>query len=197
MNVENKEEIIQWCIESQLINVKELAAVTKFSQAYWYNKLKEHNITYKKDITDEIMFAKVKEEEHKRWVDSIKSCEEEVQELLDNNWVWYGDGNKVQLGESGVRRSVTTKYYKERPYLSYRAIPDTVEDDTIDQFKTCCEWKYVFVSPEGDRWHGDKMKSMCDRLNVDYQGARDCSSGKTSKLVSDWIVKKTINYYAQ
>lgn len=197
MNVENREELIQWCIDSQLINVKELAAVTKFSQAYWYNKLKEHNITYKNDITYEIMFAKVKEEEHKHWIESIKACDEDVQELLDNNWVWYTEDHTVQLGESGVRRSVTTKYYKEREYLSYRAIPDSVEDATIEQYKTQFEWKYVFISPEGERWHCDKMKPMCDRLNVDYQGARDCASGKTSKLVSDWIVKKTRDYYAQ
>lgn len=196
MNTEDRNEIIAYCIKNQLINVKELAAATKFGQATWYGKLKKLNINYKEEITIPIMYTKVKEEEHKKWLKSCEGIGEDAEALNNNNWVWYMDSERLQIGEDGVRRSVTTKYYKNMPYTVYRAIPDTVEDEYVETFKTCTEFKYVVICPEGNRWHCDKLKPLCERLGINYQAAKDCARGKTVKTAYDWVVKKTVEYYA-
>lgn len=189
------EELIDYCVDNNLRTVEEMANEVNYSTAWVYKQLKKYNISYKKDITNLIDFNKVVEEEYDDWV---RSCGDQWGEVEDDEWVAYNEGS-IEYGDSGCRRGVTHRVFKGYPYNSYVFIPDNIPDDILrgcgDDYCTDIEYKYIFISPEGEYFHAHKLKPMCEKLGVNYQAACDCVRGRTAKTVTDWQVKRTKDFY--
>ena len=194
MDFENKESVIKYCVEHNILNAAELAKEVSFSRSWVYAKLKELDINYKEEITIHIMLKRIKEDSHNKW---IKSCGEHWDEVANDHWVWYGARRYMQVGESGWRREVIKKEYKGLPYNEYKLVPDEVFDDEFKEPKCDKDYKYVFICPERtERWHSDYLKSTAEKLGIPHQAAKDCARGKTKETYAGWIVKKTADYYA-
>jgi len=189
------DDLIQMCIDSDIMNVPQLANIIGYSEPWVYKYFKKHNVSFKRDITDTIKFINMLAESQSAW---ITSCGSQWDEVKDDTWVPYNEGT-IEYGESGSRRSITHRIYKGRPYSTYVFIPDNIPDDILkgcgEDYYTNEEYKYVFVSPEGDFFHSHKLKPMCEKLGIKYQAASDCVRGKSVKTNADWVVKYTRDFY--
>lgn len=190
------DDLIQMCVDQEIMNVPELAKVIGYSEPWVYKYLSKHGVSYKKDISDTIRFHSILIDSQQAWKDS---CGDNWDEVKDDNWLPYNEGT-IEYGESGSRRSIKHRVFKGRPYYTCVYIPDDIPDDILkgcgDDYHTDVEYKYVFISPEGDFYHSNKLKATCTRLGVKYQAASDCVRGKSTKTNTDWTVKYTKDYYS-
>ena len=192
---DTKDELINYCVDNNLRTTEALASNFGFSIPWAYKLLSKLGVKYKKDITNLIDFNEVVAADYKDWVES---CGEQWDEVCEDNWRPYNEGS-IEYGESGCRRSVTHRDFKSYPYCSYVFIPDNIPDTILrgcgEDYLTNIEYKYVFISPEGDFFHTNHLKRMCTKLGVKYQSASDCVRGRSVKTNTDWQVKYTKDFY--
>lgn len=197
LEINNNDEVVVYCIEHRIRTVPALAEHTNQSVPWLYKQLKKLGVSYKKDVTDVVDFHNLLDEVNQDW---INSCGEQWEEVQYDDWISYNDEGSIEFGNNGSRRSVTHNVFKGQPYITYVFIPDDIPDAVLkgcgDDYHVDIEYKYVFVSVEGETYHSNNLKAMCERLYINYQAAADCVRGRTKRTNDGWKVKYTKDFYA-